>query len=79
MRRSIGGAVTIRLRGVDAPESAQPYGRAATRAAQRLAQDKNVRVSVEEIGRCGRAVASVEVGDADLGAMLNARALLNSF
>ena len=75
VRRSIGGAVTIRLRGVDAPESAQPYGRAATRAARRLVGGKSVRVSVEEIGRYGRAVASVEVGGADLGALLIGRGL----
>jgi len=75
LQRSIGGAVTIRLRGVDAPESAQPYGRAATRTARRLVGGKSVRVSVEEIGRYGRAVASVEVGGADLGALLIGRGL----
>jgi endonuclease YncB( thermonuclease family) len=70
VRRSIGGAVTIRLHGVDAPETSQPYGRAATRAARRLVGGQNVRVSVEEIGRYGRAVASVEVGGGDLSALL---------
>lgn len=75
VRRSIGGAVTIRLYGVDAPESAQLYGRAATRAAQRIAGGKNVRATVEEIGRYGRAVASVEVGGGDLGALLIRRGL----
>ncbi|MCS3698368.1 thermonuclease family protein [Salinibacter ruber] len=61
VRRSIGGTVTIRLHGVDAPESAQPHGRAATRAAQRYVDGKNVRVSVEEIGHYGRAVVRLEV------------------
>lgn len=75
VRRSIGGAVTIRLHGVDVPESAQPYGRAATRTARRIAGGKNVRVTVEEIGRYGRAVASVEVGGGDLGALLLQRGL----
>jgi len=75
LRRSIGGAVTVRLRGVDAPESAQPYGTAATRAARRLVGGKDVRVSVEEIGRYGRAVASVEVGGTGLGALLIRRGL----
>jgi endonuclease YncB( thermonuclease family) len=75
VRRSIGGAVTIRLHGVDAPESAQPYGRAATRAAQRIAGGKNVRVTVEDIGRYGRAVARIEVGGGDLGALLLQRGL----
>jgi len=70
VRRSIGGTVTIRLHGVDAPETAQPYGTAATKAARWLAQGKNVRTTVEDIGRYGRAVASVEIGGADLGAML---------
>jgi len=75
VRRSIGGAVTVRLRGVDAPESAQPYGTAATRAARRLAQGKSVRAADEEIGRYGRAVASVEVGGTGLGALLIRRGL----
>ena len=70
VRRSLGGEVTIRLHGVDAPESAQPYGTAATRAARRYIGGKDVRVSVEEIGRYGRAVASIEVQGGDLGAML---------
>jgi endonuclease YncB( thermonuclease family) len=70
VRRSAGGEVTIRLHGIDAPESAQPYGTAATRAARRYVGSKNVRVVVEEIGRYGRAVARVEVQGGDLGAML---------
>jgi endonuclease YncB( thermonuclease family) len=70
VRRPGGSQVTIRLHGVDAPESAQSYGRAATRAARRYVGGKNVRVSVEEIGRYGRAVARVEVQGGDLGAML---------
>ncbi|MCS4194357.1 endonuclease YncB(thermonuclease family) [Salinibacter ruber] len=75
VRRSVGGTVTIRLRGVDAPESAQSYGTAATRAARQYVGEKSVRVSVEEIGRYGRAVARVEVQGADLGAMLIRRGL----
>ena len=75
VRRSIGGEVTIRLHGVDAPESAQSYGRAATRAARRIAGGKNVRVAVEDIGRYGRAVARIEIGGGDLGALLIERGL----
>ncbi|MCS4185209.1 endonuclease YncB(thermonuclease family) [Salinibacter ruber] len=75
VRRSIGGTVTIRLHGVDAPESAQSYGTAATRAARQYVDGKSVRVAVEEIGRYGRAVARVEVQGADLGAMLIRRGL----
>lgn len=70
VRRSIGGEVRVRLHGVDSPESSQPYGPAATRAARRLIGGQNVRVTVEEIGRYGRAVSSVEAGGADLGALL---------
>jgi endonuclease YncB( thermonuclease family) len=75
VRRSIGGTVTIRLHGIDAPESSQPYGRAATRAARRIVGEKNVRVAVEDIGRYGRAVARIEVGGGDLGALLIQRGL----
>jgi endonuclease YncB( thermonuclease family) len=67
VRRSIRGEVTIRLRGVDAPETSQPYGTAATRAARRYVGGKNVRIVVEDIGRYGRAVASVEAGGESLG------------
>ncbi|WP_251980332.1 thermonuclease family protein [Salinibacter ruber] len=75
VRRSIGGEVTIRLHGIDAPESAQPYGRTAKRAARRLVGGKNVRVAVEDIGRYGRAVARIEVGGGNLGALLIERGL----
>ncbi len=70
VRPSIGGTVTIRLHGVDAPESAQSYGTAATRAARQYVGGKSVGVSVEEIGHHGRAVARVEAEGGDLGAML---------
>ncbi len=70
VRRSIGGEVTIRLHGVDTPESTQSYGRAATQAARRYIGGEDVRVSVEEIGRYGRAVARIKVGGGDLGALL---------
>ena len=70
VRRSAGGKVTIRLHGVDAPETSQPGGRAATRAARRYVSGKNVRVEVEDIGRYGRAVARINVQGGDLGAML---------
>lgn len=70
VRRSTGGEVTVRLRGVDAPESAQPYGTQATRRARAYIGGKNVRVSVEDVGRYGRAIARVNVQGGDLGAML---------
>lgn len=70
VRRSSGGTVTVRLHGVDAPESTQPYGPAATRAARRYVEGARVRVTVEDIGAYGRAVASVAVQGGDLGALL---------
>jgi len=75
VRRSTAGTVTIRLHGVDAPETSQPYGTAATKAARRLVGGESVRATVEEIGRYGRAVASVEVGGGDLGDLLIRRGL----
>jgi len=70
IRRSIGGEVTVRLFGVDAPESSQSYGTAATRAARRIIGGSNVRVSVEDVGRYGRAVGRVRVGGGDLSEMM---------
>ena len=70
VRRSASSTITLRLHGVDTPESAQPFGGKATRRARQLLQDETVQVSVEDIGRYGRPVASVEVEGADLGAML---------
>jgi len=70
VRRPAGREVTIRLHGVDAPESTQPHGAAATRAARRYVGGKNAQVHIEDIGRYGRAVARVEVQSGDLGTML---------
>ena len=70
VRRSSGGTVTVRLHGVDAPESDQSYGPAATRAARRYVGGTRVRVSVEDIGTYGRAVARITVQGSDLGALL---------
>ena len=39
LRRPTGGIVTVRLWGVDVPETAQPYGTAATWAARRYRND----------------------------------------
>ena len=70
VKRSAGGVVTVRLHGVDSPESDQPHGRAATRAAQRYIGGKTVRIKVEDIGSYGRAVGRVEIQGGDLGALL---------
>lgn len=70
VQRADGRTATIRLYGVDAPETTQPYGIKAMNQARRYIGGANVRVSVEEIGRYGRAVARLEVQGGDLGAML---------
>ena len=70
VRRPDGQTVTVRLWGVDAPESGQPGGRGATRAARQLIGGSNVRIDVIEIGAYGRAVARLEAGGSDLGALL---------
>jgi endonuclease YncB( thermonuclease family) len=70
VNRSMGGRLTIRLFGVDAPESSQPYGSAATRSARRFVSGKNVRLQVKDIGRYGRTIAAITVQGEDLGALL---------
>jgi endonuclease YncB( thermonuclease family) len=70
VRVSKGQTFTVRLWGTDAPEHLQPYGNDATNRVRQLAQGSTVRVSVEEMGRYGRAVAQIEVRGGDLGAML---------
>jgi endonuclease YncB( thermonuclease family) len=70
VRRPDGQILTVRLHRVDAPETSQPYGRAATRSARRYVGGKNVSITIEDIGRYGRAAASVEVQGGSLGHML---------
>ena len=70
VRTSGGKAFTVRLREVDAPESSQPFGRAATKAARRYAGGKTVHAAVQNVGRYGRAVARVEVDGTSLGVLL---------
>lgn len=69
-RRSDGREVTIRLHGVDTPESDQPHGRVATRATRNYIGGKTVRIAVQDVGRYGRAIGQVTVQGGDLGAML---------
>lgn len=68
--RSDGQRVTVRLQGIDAPESDQPYGEASTQAARRYVSGENVRIEVEDTDRYGRTVGSVVVGGGELGEML---------
>lgn len=59
-RRSDGQTITVRLFGVDAPESDQP-GQKATAAVKRYIGGKNVRLIVEDTDRYGRTIGTVEV------------------
>ena len=65
---SDGQMLTIRLHGVDARE--KPYVARATEATGQYVGGRRVRVSVEDIGRYGRTVASIRVQGGDLGEML---------
>lgn len=53
----------IRLRGIDAPESAMPYGRDAKEALTNLVQGKSLRILVYGQDRYGRYVADVYCND----------------
>lgn len=70
LRTSSGPVVTVRLFGTDAPESGQPFGGEATRAARRYVEGERVRVTVTEVGRYGRAIGPVEVGGRSLAELL---------
>jgi len=69
-KRSDGQTATIRLFGVDAPETSQPYGTRARKKARQYIGGKRVQVTVEEIGAYGRAVARVQVSGGRLGPLL---------
>ncbi len=71
VRRSANGEVTIRLHGVDAPESSQSYATGPAGAAGGLPGGKDAGVSVEGSGRYGRGVAPMEVQGGARGAMLS--------
>lgn len=70
VRRNSGATVTVRLFGVDAPESNQPYGRAATRTARGYVQGRAVRVVPRETGRYGRTIARIRIGGRSLAELL---------
>lgn len=70
VRTSDGASVTVRLFGVDAPESGQPYGSDATRAARRYLSDARIRVRVRETGTYGRTIARVHVQGRSLAELL---------
>lgn len=70
VRRSDGQTSTVRLFGVDAPESDQPYGVQAKQAAVRYVGNTNVRVIVVETGPYGRTIGRVRVGGRSLAELL---------
>lgn len=70
VKRSSGGMLTIRLWGVDTPESGQSYGARSTRAVERYIGGKSVRVEVVETGAYGRAVSRVRIRGSWLGEMI---------
>src|SRR4051812_48033433 len=55
--------VKIRLHGVDAPESAQPFGSRSKQSASDLAFGKTVTIQPRDVDRYGRTVAVVILPD----------------
>jgi endonuclease YncB( thermonuclease family) len=60
----------VRLAGIDAPESRQPYGTRAQQELSALTFRKHVRVAVMDIDRYGRTVGRVWAGTVDVNAEL---------
>lgn len=67
---SDGTTLTVRVWGIDAPESGQPYGPVATKATRQLVGGETVRLHVEDTGPYGRLIARVRTADVDLGQSL---------
>ena len=67
---SAGDRVDVRLWGIDAPESGQPYGPEATAVARKEAGGERVEVEVMERGPYGRLIGRVHVGGTTLGRTL---------
>ncbi|KAA2211363.1 thermonuclease family protein [Teichococcus oryzae] len=65
--------VRVRLYGIDAPESRQPYGTRARQELSDLAFNRQARVLVEDTDRYGRTVGRVWVGSTDVNAALVCR------
>jgi endonuclease YncB( thermonuclease family) len=62
--------VRIRLAGIDAPESRQPYGTRAQQVLSALAFRQQVRVVVQDTDRYGRTVGRIWAGSVDVNAEL---------
>jgi len=65
-----GDTITIRVWGIDAPESSQPYGPAATDVARQIVGGGTVTVEVMDEGPYGRIIGRVQKGDTNLAASL---------
>jgi endonuclease YncB( thermonuclease family) len=62
--------IRVRLAGIDAPESRQPYGSRARQELSQLSFRQAVRVIVEDTDRYGRTVGKVMLRSLDLNAEL---------
>jgi endonuclease YncB( thermonuclease family) len=56
------GSVSVRLRGIDAPEKKQPYGEEARETLRAMIAGKTVTVDVKDVDRYGRVAGYVFVG-----------------
>lgn len=65
-----GRRVTVRLFGIDAPESGQPGSREAKAALRRLVEGRRVRIEDHGRDRYGRTLAEMFVNDIDVGLTL---------
>jgi len=65
-----GRAVDVRLWGIDAPETSQPYGPHARKAAQKIASGQPCRLHAIERDHYGRVVGRVVAGGVNLGRSL---------
>ncbi len=65
-----GDTTAVRVWGIDAPESSQPYGPAATDVARQIVGGGTVTVEVMDEGPYGRIIGRVQKGDTDLAASL---------
>jgi len=65
-----GDTITVRVWGIDAPESSQPYGPVATDVARQIVGSGTVTVEVMDEGPYGRIIGRVQKGGTDLAASL---------
>ena len=61
-----GRKVRVRLQGIDAPESTQPYGAEATRRLRQLLASRTLRIQPVSRDQYGRVVAVVFAADTDV-------------